>query len=419
MFYFLWHQDVPRRNPAEPGPLDIAKIKAADPDALKKPGSPLWGGIGASHYWGEPLYGYYRSMDPWVLRRHAQLLADAGIDTLIFDTTNAESYPQVYRALCEVFSKIRQEGGRTPQIIFMVNTEAAKTALRIYQDLYQPGLYPELWFRWQGKPLMICDPAVATEELRAFFTLRRAHWPFTLTNTPMAWHWEAAYPQPYGYVEDPANPEQVNVSVAQNLRQKDGKVTNMSSGDARGRSFHSGKEDSGVRAVNMGYNFGEQWQRAFELKPPFVMVTGWNEWIAGRWGKLDGPLVFVDQFDEEFSRDIEPMKGGHADNYYWQLVANVRRFKGAPTLPVGSRPKTIELKKGFEQWQDVTPEFVDHIGETAPRDFDGVAGLHYENKSGRNDLLAAKVARDSRIFSSTPAPLRHSVRGKIRIGCGC
>src|SRR5260221_7608585 len=41
IFYFLWHQDVPRRSPSEPGPLDIAKIKKQDPDALKKPGSPL------------------------------------------------------------------------------------------------------------------------------------------------------------------------------------------------------------------------------------------------------------------------------------------------------------------------------------------------------------------------------------------
>ena len=31
------------------------------------------------HYWGEPQYGYYLSADPWVLRRHAQLLADAGV----------------------------------------------------------------------------------------------------------------------------------------------------------------------------------------------------------------------------------------------------------------------------------------------------------------------------------------------------
>lgn len=399
IFYFLWHQDVPRRSPNKPGPFDIARIKAQDPDALKKPDSPLWGGIGVSHYWGEPLYGYYRSTDPWVLRRHAQLLADAGIDTLIFDTTNAQSYPEVYRALCEMFRKVRQEGGRTPQIVFMVNTEAGKTALQIYHDLYQPGLYPELWFRWQGKPLMLCDPSQASDELRQFFTLRRAHWPFTLTNTPTAWHWEATYPQPYGYVDDPAKPEQVNVAVAQNLRQRDGKVTNMSAGDARGRSFHDHVEDTTPGAVDQGYNFQEQWKRVFDLQPPFVMVTGWNEWIAGRWGKPDGPLVFVDQFDEEFSRDIEPMKGGHGDNYYWQLVANVRRFKGAPALPVTSPPKTIRLDKSFDQWRDVTPEFLDHIGETAPRDYDGVAGLHYQNNSGRNDFVAAKVAHDSsRVF---------------------
>ena len=29
IFYFLWHQDVPRRSPSEPGPLDIARINAA------------------------------------------------------------------------------------------------------------------------------------------------------------------------------------------------------------------------------------------------------------------------------------------------------------------------------------------------------------------------------------------------------
>lgn len=408
IFYFLWHQDVPRRSSTEPGPLDIARIKAEDPDALKKPHSPLWGGIGASHYWGEPVYGYYRTRDPWVLRHHAQLLADAGIDTLIFDTTNAQTYPEEYRALCEVFRQIRQQGGRTPQIVFMLNSEAGKTALQIYHDLYQPGLYPELWFRWQGKPLMICDPAQANDELRAFFTLRRAHWPFTLTNTPLAWHWEAAYPQPYGYLDDPAVPEQVNVSVAQNLRQSDGKVTNMSAGDARGRSFHDGREDTGPGAVNQGYNFQEQWRRAFELKPPFVMVTGWNEWIAGRWGTPDGPLVFVDQFDEEFSRDIEPMNGGHGDNYYWQLVANVRRFKGAPPVPRASAPKTIRLDHGFEQWRDVGPEFLDHIGDTVPRDFDGVAGLHYRNDSGRNDIVSAKVARDSSriyFYVRTAAPI--------------
>ena len=56
----------------------------------------------------------------------------------------------------------------------------------------------------------------------------------------------------------------------------------MSSGDARGRSFHDGGLDPSPGAVDRGYNFQEQWKRACELDPPFVMVTGWNEWIAGR-----------------------------------------------------------------------------------------------------------------------------------------
>lgn len=396
IFYFLWLNERGGKSPNWDGPYDIARILAKDPDALTKPTSPLWGPIGMYHYWGEPLYGYYHSTDEWVLRRHAQLLADAGIDTLIFDTTNAQTYPEVYLKLCEVFRRVRQAGGRTPQFAFMVNTEAGKTAQWLYEHLYQPGLYPELWFHWQGKPLLVCDPEQAAPDLRAFFTLRRAHWPFTLTNTPYAWHWEATYPQPYGYTDDPQKPEQVNVSVAQNLRQQDGKVTNMSSGDARGRSFHDGRMEKAPDAVNHGYNFQEQWQRAFDLTPPFVMVTGWNEWIAGRWGQPGGPLVFVDQFDQANSRDIEPMKGGHGDNYYWQLVANVRRFKGAPALPSASTRKTIRIDRGFEQWHDVAPEFADHVGETEPRDHAGAAGLHYANRTGRNDLAVCKVARDSR-----------------------
>ena len=401
IFYFQWlvpEMPIPK-SPNWDGPYDIGKILARDPDALKKPDSPLWGRVGEYHYWSEPLWGYYRSADPWVIRRHAQLLADAGVDTLILDATNAETYRKVYLALCAVFQQIRQTGGRTPQLAFMLNTHAGGTAQTLYNEFYKPGLYPELWFRWQGKPLIICDPEAVTPDLRDFFTMRRAHWPFTLTNTPMAWHWQATYPQAYGYTDDPNQPEQVVVSVAQNLRAEDGKVTNMSSGEARGRSFHDGRQDPTAGAVNQGHNVQEQWQRALELKPPFVLVTGWNEWIAGRWGKPDGTPVFVDQYDQEFSRDIEPMKGGHGDNYYWQLVANVRRYKGAPALPPASPPKTIRLEKSFDQWRDVTPEFLDHTGETAPRDYDGVAGLHYKNNSGRNDFVAAKVARDSsRVF---------------------
>ena len=91
---------------------------------------------------------------------------------------------------------------------------------------------------------MICDPKEAGPELRRFFTLRRAHWPFTMVNTPVRLALGGHLSQVYGYTTDPKKPEQVNVSVAQNLRVGDGKVTNMSAGNARGRSFHDGSMDA-------------------------------------------------------------------------------------------------------------------------------------------------------------------------------
>jgi hypothetical protein len=387
IFYFLTHR--PRGDKL---PNNIAEILPQDPDILTKPNSPLWG-TGGSYYWAKPLYGYYDSRDPWVLRRHANLLSDAGIDTVIFDTTNRITYRDVYMKLCEVWTQVRKEGGRTPQICFMVNTRAGEAAQEIYNDLYKPGLHKDLWFQWQGKPLMICDPAEASPELKEFFTLRKAHWPFELVNTHNAWHWEATYPQVYSYDADPTKPEQVNVAVAQNLRVSDGKVTNMSERNGRGRSFHDGKLETSADAVNQGYNFQEQWKRAHDLAPPFVMVTGWNEWTAGKYSRPGRPVVFVDQFDQEYSRDIEPVSGLHRDNYYYQLVANVRRYKGAQVIPTASGSKTVDVMGEFGQWEDVAPSFSDHLFDNDHRDF-GSGTVHYENKSGRNDLVTMKVARD-------------------------
>jgi hypothetical protein len=400
IFYFLTHA------PGGVLPNNIAAILAQDPGILSKPDSPLWGSHGP-YYWGKPLYGYYNSTDPWVLRRHANLLADAGIDTVIFDTTNRITYRDVYMKICAVWSQLRKEGGRTPQICFMVNTRAGESAQELYADLYQPGLYRELWFRWQGKPLMICDPQEASPVVRAFFTLRKAHWPFTLVNTHNEWHWESAYPQVYSYDADPGRPEEVNVAVAQNLRASDSRVTDMSQRDARGRSFHDGKKDLAPGAVNQGHNFQEQWRRALALDPPFVMVTGWNEWTAGRYSRPGRPVVFVDQFDEEYSRDIEPVAGLHNDNYYYQLVANVRRYKGVAAAPRASAAKTIDLAGPLAQWRDVGPAFADHAFDTDHREF-GAGALRYINRSGRNDLTEMKVARDANnvyFYAKTRAPI--------------
>jgi hypothetical protein len=116
----------------------------------------------------------------------------------------------------------------------------------------------------------------------------------------------------------------------------------------------------------------------------------------------------VDQYNEEFSRDIEPMKGGHGDNYLYQMIANIRRYKGAPALPLASSPKTISVTGDFAQWQNVLPEFLGNVGGNSPRNFDGTGGTHYQNLSERNHLVAFKVARDATniyFYARTAAPL--------------
>jgi len=391
LFYFTWLN----LNAVH----DNTQILSQHPEALSTSASPPWGPRNAFHFWGEPLFGYYRSDDPWVLRRHAELLSDAGIDFLVFDATNAAIYKDVILQLCRVFDEQRRLGEHVPQITFMVNTHARQTADRILQTFYKPSehpenRYPELWFQWKGKPLLLCDPKEASPEVAEFFTLRKAHWPFELVNTHNAWHWEATYPQVYSYDTDASKAEEVNVSVGQNLHQDDGRVEMMSTGKARGRSFHDGKLDTRANAWQHGFNFEEQWQRAFELDPEVVFLTGWNEWIAMQLNQKDGPPIFCDQFNAEFSRDVEMMKDGYGDNYYMQMAANIRRYKGMTPPPACSQQTTIDIAGRFEQWNAVETQYHDHVNETIPRDYPGCGNNHYRVTTGRNDFRVLKVAQD-------------------------
>lgn len=131
--------------------------------------------------------------------------------------------------------------------------------------------------------------------------------------------------------------------------------------------------------------------------PIFLFVTGWNEWIAGRFAEFNGvklPVMFVDQFDQEHSRDIEPMRGGHGDDYYYQLVSYVRRYKGARRRPA-AKPKPIRIDGAFDDWNGVEPEFRDTIDDAVDREHRGWdPAVTYRNKSGRNDIVSAKVSWD-------------------------
>lgn len=110
LFYFLWNGE--HGDAEQLIPKNVSAILREEPRAGICPDAPLWGGPSAFYYWGEPLYGYYLSRDPWVMSRHVELFVEAGIDVLIFDATNAFIYTEVVLRLLEVLDEGRRMAGR-------------------------------------------------------------------------------------------------------------------------------------------------------------------------------------------------------------------------------------------------------------------------------------------------------------------
>ena len=400
IFYFLWNEG---QNPV----YDLTKILAQNPD------HPAFGPPGAFHHWGEPLFGYYKQDDRYVLRKHLQMLTDAGVDVLFLDVTNALTYDSVRDSLLEVLDAMKNAGQRTPTVAFLANSHSAKTVDRLYQNFYKPGKGRAHWFHWLGKPLLLSPPDGLSDEIKEFFTIRHS-WAWTKGQPWFGdgrdkWPWLDHFPQTPGWHDAPTQPEQITVCVAQHPT------------STIGRSFHHGSEPPPEqRRPAEGLCFSEQWQRALEVAPPFIFITGWNEWIAQRFidekgtmavaGKKlkPGDSFFVDQYSEEFSRDVEPMKGGHGDAYYYQMIDNVRRYKGTRPLP-DVKPVPVVIDGGFDDWSAAYPVYRDTLGDPARRDHPGWKNEPpFKNLTGRTDLALAKVSADGEkiaFFIQAAAPL--------------
>lgn len=423
LFYWTWHLNFSKN-----APRNVSEILAKEPAAIKDYYHPAWpkNRPDNCYFWGEPLFGYYRNTDKWVLRKHAEMLADAGVDVIFFDCTNGHhTWKESYLALCEAFTEARKDGVKTPQIAFMLafgGTEGSLRAMKeLYTELYDPGLYQDLWFYWKDKPLIMAHPDTLVDvpgdkpatqlhhDIRNFFTFRPGQPLYDKgPQRPDHWGWLEITPQ-HGFVETAGGFEQATVGVAQNWSKEKG-LTAMNAPDAFGRSYtHAKGQINEPDAVNYGHNFQEQWDRALEINPEFIFITGWNEWIAGRYKKWGGqPNAFPDQFDQEHSRDIEPMKGGHGDNYYYQMISNIRRFKGMQPPQKASAPQTINIDGRFADWENALPEFKTHRGSTPSRDSPGWLGVHYTNTTGRNDIALAKAASDDNsvyFYAETSGPL--------------
>ena len=273
---------------------------------------------------------------------------------MIFDYSNAEYYDTQLDALCDMIRQMRFEGfkstSKSPSSRY---TLSGKTATHLYNTLYGPGNYSDLWYYWQGKPLILGyvngsggSDTVPSTTVQNFFTWR----------TP-------------GRMS-PRTSFTMNGSGLTRPRRRTGATTRApicpkncpspaAAGPPHGNLGNSHSNNSQPDYDNyhlplqhtsrLGIFFKEQMNYGLKYDPQFLFITQWNEWIAGSFARADlavtrvsladccpvGGFYFVDEYNEEYSRDIEPMKGGHTDNYYFQMVGQNRLRKGRPA---GARP---------------------------------------------------------------------------------
>jgi hypothetical protein len=464
MFYITWHRDE-LANLKSPYTADVTKILAEDPKARLDAKNPLW--KYDSYHWGEPEMGYFLSKDEYVIRKDMSMLADAGVDVLIMDVTNAVRYWDEWNTIFPIMEKMKAEGNKVPKFCFWAFNGPVITVVQdLYDKIYKETKYKDLWFYWDGKPLLLYngntnvdangkgveninshydstaktdrnnphygDPDYTekfykdyTKEVKNFFTHRTMWWGYyewagkRFVGTEDNWS--------FGY--DLGNEKVKAMNPDDLISTHNGKKEEAAVTPAQhpasliGKSWTREKGEPGLNQYDLpdsaytpwagkmakhpegyGIYFQQRWNEAIKSDPQFLYINDWNEWTAGKYQPEEGkttpfmrrnnPYFFVDQYNAEFNRAIQPMKDGYTDNYYMQMAENIRKYKGVRPIPVLREFKKIKIDGDFTDWNKVKVEYRDTKNDVFHRDYNGYGGLHYQNNTGRNDIVTCKVSVD-------------------------
>lgn len=417
IFYFVWigahGYDTGTYNGGEilppsasdtRSPYDISILEQgySDPQAVP------YGPYNTMHHWGKPYLGYYVSNDSWIIRRHAQMLTAAGVDVIFIDVTNGLSYLPVLTRICDIYSAMVDELNTPPQISFLLNTspEAVMTDLK---TLYDNPEYDRLWFIMDGKPLILAPFGDYGFGASSMFTFRQTwfdsqygHGGQWWEDGRDKWTWGEFYPQ--RNVK-----EEMSVMAGSHAHLNIGRSYTGNSPEGYG-GYQPQNTTAEQRAA--GTYFKQQFEHAIQCDPDFIFITGWNEWTAQRQVIGDGMSVatpsfigrpigegdtyFVDCYNHEYSRDIEPCADDFRDTYYYYMTDFIRQYKGVdPVRPVGS-PFSISIDGNFNDWIPVDTGYMDFTGDTKARNHFGYGyrNISMTNTTGRNDISFCKVATD-------------------------
>lgn len=441
IFYVTWH-DEGKFNLRSSYGGDVTRTLQEAPEARFDNDHPAW--KEGSLHWGEPEAGYFLSKDRWLIRRDLSMLADAGVDVLILDVTNAVRYWEEWDVLFDEMQKMRALGNPVPQFCFWAfNGTVVEVVTQLYERIYKKGVARDFWFLWDGKPLMLynAEPdhdangggyhvGSYPQEIYDFFTLRNFWWGY------YEWgrhryvgtedNWSFGYEMNDGRVAalKPADlaarhqgrleqmavtPAQHPISITGKSWRRETKEPPLNQYDLPDSAYVPWLGRTMAHPEGYGIYFQDRWDEAIAVDPDFIYINDWNEWTAGKYragfapGSTTDPgpteflgrknsFYFVDQYNAEFNRTIQPMKGGYADNYYFQMVQNIRRYKGVRPQPV---------TRGYNTYST----YRDTRGDVIHRDHNGYGGLHYTDTTGRNDIIETRVGltRKNIIFEVTTA----------------
>lgn len=460
VFYFLWlgtHgtsagvYDVTKLQKTEAGASAVldssyslgqkvpgtANAELGYPDGMESP-------TGYVHWTNEPLFGYYNIADEWVITRHMEMLTMADVDFIFFDTTNTEDYAEnvngnftnvkleygsddakvaklgrpTYTVL-DTILKLSRQGWDVPKVVFYTNTKSGTLVNKIYKDFYEGGKYEDIWFKPFGKPMLVGTTEYNTgtnmtgdervdisADMQAYFDVRESQWPYSMqAEDGFPWmDWSNGYN--FYFPQNKA----VNVNVAQHGATQTSYSAYMQFGgitDGRSSKGWNEAEEKIEKNWEEGKNIEDQWESVWHYEGQgksveMVTVTGWNEWLAWKYNNGSN-IQFIDNFNNEFSRDMEPDKEYYQDNFYLQLVRNVRKYKYSEAKSAYAwDKKTVKSVADFDTVQAVYKDFE---GDAIQRDFFGfdirpaakaqnLIGTWYTDNSNRNDIIETRVVHD-------------------------
>lgn len=278
-------------------------------------GKKSFGPINQFHYWGKPYLGFYKSTNKTVIQQHMTMLYEAGIDFIVLDNTNVsmtwqngtywtEMVDKPGKALLDTIVEMRAGGQHTPYVVNWIGGDE-NCLNSIFNKFYKDSKYKECWVYWGGKPFIITTNNYTPS--RSDITTRKM-WGLQGSGQPKSEWSFLNYPNNIAYDAN-GKAEQTCVCVA--LQRNYMSNTSSAVGRRGGKTFH------------------DTWATAFSNKPKVVTITWWNEWCAQR---FEGN-AFVDNYTMEYSRDIEPMTGGHGDKYYKWMCKYIEAYKTGKACP--------------------------------------------------------------------------------------